>query len=470
MAYGTNKARDAFTALNRFGLGSGPHHADRLNNDPRGALEAELTVPNVASLGADFLLSSQEYLVQLAGYRRRLELARRQEARLKAHQAMTPYVLPPAQSSFGPSPENLLYVNEIAARLTRYREAPLGLTERLVLFWSNHFSISMKDGMIRMIAGAYEREAIRPHVLGRFSDMLKAVAQHPAMLLYLDNSASVGANSLTGLRNERRGLNENLAREMLELHTLGANGGYSQTDVIALANMLTGWTISSADADGINGGRFTFAPADHEPGDQKLLGRMFAEGGLEQGEAALDHLASQPATARHVAFKLAKHFVADTPPPVLVDRLAGCFQETDGDLGEVLRALIASPEAWDEPAGKLRTPQEFLIAAARLTGRPDEAKMAINHLNAMGQPFWNAGSPQGFPDSADQWLSPTGINMRLEVADQIGRISLSDSPLDLLEAAFGSMVSSETRETVRRAESRHQAITLLLLSPEFQRR
>lgn len=460
----------AFTALNRFGAGARAGDLDHVRTDPQGALLQELTSPGISALSGQVLESSEEAMRRLAGFRRVVETARLEEKRLTAQPMMAPYVLPPPRSTFGPSPEHNAYLHEVAARLAQFQAVPIGFVERLVLFWSNHFAVSVKDGTIRMIAGSYEREAIRPHVLGRFADMAKAVAQHPAMLLYLDNNTSVGAHSLTGLRDPRRGLNENMAREMLELHTLGPGNGYTQVDVIALANILTGWTIASADADSQRGGRFTFAPAAHEPGSQMLHGRLFVEDGLEQGEAAIEFLATQPATARHVARKLARHFVADQPPAALVERLAATFQETDGDLREICRTLIASPEAWHRPAEKLRSPQEFLMAALRLTGRPDEAKTAIRHLQVMGQPFWHPASPSGYPDQVADWLSPTGLLMRVQVADQISRLTLADSPLELVDEAFGGAVSPETLETVRRAGTRHQAIALLLMSREFQRR
>ncbi len=470
MAYGANKVQNALTALNRFGLGSGRASREHLSDDPKGALQAELAAGGNAALSADILLTSQQGLATLANYRLKVDTARLQGERLRTAGTKTPYVLPPPKSMLGISPERATYINEIAIRLTRFRQVPIGFVERLVLFWGNHFTIAIKGGELRMIAGAYERESIRPHVLGNFSDMLRAVAKHPAMLIYLDNNKSVGPNSLAGLRNKRLGLNENFAREMLELHTVGIEAGYTQADVTALACILSGWTVSSSNADVVNGGRFAFAPANHEPGDQRVLGHMFPDGGVEQGEAILDYLAIQPATAHHIAVKLATHFVTDQPAPSLVERLARRFRDTRGDLGELALELISSPEAWEAPRSKLRTPQEFLIAASRLTGRPDEAKMAIVHLEAMGQPFWNAGSPKGYPDTTSDWLSPTGIQMRVEVADQISRIALEESPLALAESAFGDAVSTQTRETIRRAESRAQAISLLLMSPEFQRR
>ncbi|MBS7545030.1 DUF1800 domain-containing protein [Ancylobacter oerskovii] len=495
----------ALTALRRFGLGPRRGDLARIRSDPRGALIEELAQPATARLEDTSLPGSQQALARNAAYQRAVTRARQQKAPVAEAARATSVALrapaerapggsmeaasggmatPPAGmatppvgmaapsmggNGLGPSPDVPVYEQEVAARLIRLHDVPVGFTERLVLFWANHFAIALKDGTVRILAGAFEREAIRPHVLGRFADMLKAVEQHPAMLFYLDNNQSAGPASNVALKN-RRGLNENLARETLELHTLGVAGGYSQADVTSLARILTGWTVASADEDAFNGGRFTFAPVRHEPGEQTLLGHVYPEGGVEQGEAALLALAAHPATARHIARKFAAHFVGDDPPPALVDRLAASFRTSGGDLKELARSLIESPQAWEAPADKLRSPQEFLFAAVRLTGKPDQVKMALGQLVAMGQPMWNPGSPKGFPDRSDEWLSPTGIKTRLDVADQIGRIAGAADPLELAEAAFGASVSQETLRAIRRAESRPQAVALLLMVPEFQRR
>ncbi|MBB3769687.1 uncharacterized protein (DUF1800 family) [Angulomicrobium tetraedrale] len=491
----------ALTALRRFGLGPRRGDIARLRADPRGALIEEMARPAAIRLDDPSLPGSQSALARNAAYQRAVTRARETRApppdvaapmnvALRGPQrpaapampagmasGMAPDMASPSMgapsmagpAAKAPAPDNLVYEQEIAARLVRARSAEVGFTERLVMFWANHFAIALKDAPVRITAGAFEREAIRPHVLGRFPDMLRAVEQHPAMLAYLDNTQSIGPRSNAALKN-RRGLNENLARETLELHTLGVDGGYTQADVTALARIITGWTIASADEDAFNGGRFTFAPARHEPGDQTLLGRVYPEGGVEQGESALLSLAAHPATARHIARKFAAHFVADDPPPALVDRLAASFRTSGGDLKELARTLIESPEAWADAPAKLRSPQEFLFAALRLTGKPDEAKVAAGQLVAMGQPVWNPGSPKGFADRSDDWLSPTGIKTRLDVADQIGRTAATAEPLELADAAFGGAVSAETLQAVRRAESRPQAIALLLMSPEFQRR
>ncbi|MCB4768379.1 DUF1800 family protein [Ancylobacter sp. Lp-2] len=485
--------RVALTALCRFGLGPRPGDLSRIRSDPRGALIAELAQPAALRLDDARLPTSQQGIARFAAYQRAVTRARQQRsaeeerpgavavalrrdappgsARTQPAMAMDGSMAAPAMAGngAGPSPDVPMYEQEVAARLIRLHDTPTGFTERLVMFWANHFAIALKDGSVRSAAGAFEREAIRPHVLGRFADMLKAVEQHPAMLFYLDNNQSIGPTSNAALKN-KRGLNENLAREMLELHTLGVDGGYTQADVTALARILTGWTVASADEDGLYGGRFTFAPVRHEPGEQTLLGRTYADDGLDQGEAALLSLAAHPATARHIARKFAAHFVADDPPAALVDRLAMSFRTSGGDLRELARVLIDSPEAWDAPATKMRSPQEFLFAALRLTGKPDQVKGALGQLVALGQPMWNPGSPKGFADRSDAWLSPTGIKTRLDVADQIGRAAGATEPMALAEAAFGSTASGETLQTLRRAESRPQAIALLLMAPEFQRR
>jgi uncharacterized protein (DUF1800 family) len=346
-----------------------------------------------------------------------------------------------------------------------------GIGERLVMFWSNHFAVSVNKGNpVRMFAGLMEREAIRPHVFGRFADMLLAVERHPAMIIYLDNQQSVGPNSRAGQR-RGRGLNENLAREILELHTLGVDGGYGQEDVTALARIITGWTLAAPNGAKGPPGTFRFNPNTHEPGAQALLGRRYPEGGLEQGEAALADIARHPATARHLARKLARHFVADAPPPALTARLEAAFRDSDGDLRQVTLALLDAPEAWSPESLKMRTPQEFLIAAGRVLGRRPTIGQVMQPLNAMGQPVWQPGGPNGYPDGVSDWASPEGVKTRLDVAAAIGRQAAGAvDPRRLLDDAFGAAVSPETRAAVTRAETRHQAIALALMSPEFQRR
>jgi uncharacterized protein (DUF1800 family) len=318
------------------------------------------------------------------------------------------------------------------------------------------------------MAGGYEREAIRPHILGRYADMLLAAEGHPAMLIYLDNSISMGANSVAGI-NRTRGLNENLAREILELHTLGVRTGYEQDDVTRFANVLTGWTIIPAANDPVHGVEFIFNPRMHEPGAQRVLGKFYADAGVEQGRAVLADLARHPATATHVATKLARYFSADDPPPPLVERLAKTFRDTEGDLKEVAKALVMSEECWTPERGKLKRPCEWVAAIARTTGLRSNTQRFTGGQRLMGEPLWQPSSPQGFADNEAAWIDGTGL--RLDVANSVAeRVADRVDPRELVETALGPLASDETRQAVARAESRPQALALVFMSPEFQRR
>lgn len=499
------RQQDLLIALNRFGLGARPGDPDRISADPRDSVLRQLALRDAAVLPATSLASSESALRK----NRLHELAQEAErdrnrpaggasavlAAARPAQSAPPAMayaagqapaLPaavaaspaeaqgkapaPAPARTEPPVQQVLFRAEAASRFAWWASTEAPFVERLAQFWSSHFCVSAaKGGHLRSSCGAYEREAIRPHVLGRFADMLKAVETHPAMLIYLDNQSSIGPNSRNG-RNSRRGLNENLAREILELHTLGVDGGYAQADVTALSCIITGWTVTSVDDDLLHGGRFTYAPARHEPGAHRLLDVAYAESGLDQGLAALDALARHPSTARHVARKLARHFVADDPPPALVQRLEARFRETDGDLAEVSRALVTAPEAWSTPLAKIRPPVEIVAAASRATGRVPEVQQGLGWLNALGQPLWQPPGPNGWPETVDAWASPEGMATRLDLAAQWGRLSGALNPRDLLDQTLGAAASRETRQAVGRAESRPQGLALLFMSPEFQRR
>ncbi|MFO1147899.1 MAG: DUF1800 family protein [Alsobacter sp.] len=483
-------------ALQRFGLGARPGDPARIAGDPRGFVRAQVQARDAAMLASDALEPGDRAyrLTRMSEMQRERERSR--TAMLGASDAAgmaggmaggtagatmaspapssadTKPAAAPGKPDAKPEPpvEQKLFRAEATARFERFARTESGLPERLVAFWSNHFAVSVAKGNnVRVLAGPFEREAIRPHVLGRFADMLHAAESHPAMLFYLDNNQSIGPTSRNGI-NSKRGLNENLAREILELHTLGVDGGYSQSDVTSFARVITGWTVTSPDEDFLYGGRFTFGPARHEPGDHAVLTKIYAEGGVEQGRSVLDDLARHPATARHVARKLATHFVADDPPPALVDRLARRFADTQGDLREVTLALVDSPEAWDAPATKLRTPQDFVCAALRATGRMPDIGAILGALNALGQPLWQPPGPNGFSDSSAAWASPEGMNTRLDLAAQWGRQNGALNPKELLDAVLGPAASPETRQAVARAESRQQGLALLFMSPDFQRR
>ncbi len=518
-------ARDsqaALVALNRFGFGArGGASGDFLNaaSDPRGFVKAELGRPNGVLLEVPGLQSTAalgkavfdyQFEIQQArdaaarpgapagttegpqpqpdmkGQRRNLSLngiameITAKELPAKAPEnpdaAMTPAeTMQPATPKPPPQPLNIIqktFRAEALARLQRAAIADCGFVERLVVFWSNHFCISAnKGGLARMWAGSFEREAIRPHVLGRFGDMLKAVEQHPAMLFFLDNQQSLGPDSRAG-KNRNRGLNENLAREILELHTLGVGGGYSQDDVTSLAHVITGWTYAGRQGQLGTSGTFVFNANAHQPGAQRVMGKIYDANGVAQGEAVLADIARHPSTAKFVAGKFARHFVADDPPPALVARLADVFVRSDGDLKALALALLDSDEAWKAPQGKMRSPYEFLVAAGRLLVQiPNDPGRYLNGLNVLGQPLWSPAGPNGFADSNAAWAAPEGIKLRLDMSAQMAsRLADGVDPRDLLELVAADAASSETRRTIERAESRQQALALLLMSPEFQRR
>jgi uncharacterized protein (DUF1800 family) len=524
-------ARDsqaALVALNRFGLGArGGASGDFVNaaSDPRGFVKADLSRANAVLLEVPGLLSTPalaeavfEYQFEIkqardaaaksgapipgseAGaensrpQRRNLslnnlamEMAPREPAKQpgnepakqnadNANAAMTPTEpMQPNAAKAPPQPLNVIqktFRAEALARLQRAAMVDCGFAERLAVFWSNHFCISAnKGGLARMWAGSFEREAIRPHVFGRFADMLKAVEQHPAMLFFLDNQQSLGPDSRAG-QNRHRGLNENLAREIMELHTLGVGGGYTQDDVTSLARIITGWSFAGRQGKLGTPGSFIFNANAHQPGPQRLLGRIYEDNGLAQGEAALADIARHPSTAKFIATKFARHFVADDPPPVLVARLQDVFHKTDGDLKALAIALVDSDEAWQAPRTKLRSPYEFVVASGRLLSRiPEDPGLYLGSLNLLGQPLWSPAGPNGFPDTNAAWAAPEGMKLRLDISARVGsRLADSIDPRDLLQLAAADAASTETRQTIERAASRQQAVALLLMSPEFQRR
>jgi uncharacterized protein (DUF1800 family) len=366
-----------------------------------------------------------------------------------------------------PDPGRAIYLSEAKARIDSAVAAETGFAERLVWFWSNHFCISADK--IQSMSGAYEREAIRPYILGPFVEMLQKTEGHPAMLFYLDNSASMGPNSIAGI-NRTRGLNENLAREILELHTLGVRSGYTQDDVVGFANILTGWTFLPVGDNPEHGGEFVFNRRLHEPGAHTIMGVSYAESGVEQGRAVLRNLASHPSTATHVATKLVRHFVADQPPPEMVERLAKTYRDTGGDLKEVSRALVNSPEAWSLPPTKLKRPSEWVVSMVRATGitQVDPARFTGGQA-LLGEPLWRPPAPKGYSDEESAWID--GMGRRLDVANNFAeRIAGRIDPHFIVDTVLASNVSPEVNEAVKRAESRQQALALLFMAPEFQRR
>ncbi|MBP7668335.1 MAG: DUF1800 domain-containing protein [Burkholderiaceae bacterium] len=380
---------------------------------------------------------------------------------------------------------------DVRARLATAAASQQPFNERLALFWANHFTVSLAKASTRGAAGAFEREAIRPHIGGRFVDLLRAAVQHGAMLRYLDNDRSAGPDSAVVRRLARRagttppqvtGLNENLARELLELHTLGAAGGgaayggwggYSQADVTALAAVLTGWrvpppaTLAQPDAASA-----WFDPAWHQPGTKQVLGRTHPAG-PEGLESVLQQLAAHPGTARFIATKLARHLVADEPPPALVARLADTFLQTGGDLPAVYRSLVLAPEAWAPQPVKLKTPEEFVLSSARLLRLGDGLVQRAPDagIGTLGQRLMAAPSPAGWPDRAEEWLGPDAMWKRVEWATRLAdRLGGQVDARALASRSLGPRLSDHTARQIDRAADGRQALALLLLSPDFQRR
>ncbi|MGF6532348.1 uncharacterized protein (DUF1800 family) [Paraburkholderia sp. GAS206C] len=374
-----------------------------------------------------------------------------------------------------------VYRTAVNVRVNSALTSSTPFIDRLVHFWANHFAVSTEKPQVAALAGAFEMEAIRPHVLGRFDDMLVAVEQHPAMQIFLDQTRSVGPDSMAAMRAEqrnpdnKRGLNENLAREIMELHTLGVRSGYTQADVTEFARALTGWSVAGVRGPQPNGaapGSFVFHEQLHEPGSRTILGRRYDQQGEDQALAVLHDFAASPATAQHIASKLARHFVSDNPPPAVTERLANAFERSGGDLPTVYRALIDSPEAWSPVAVKFKTPWEWTISSMRGLGWQDVGNLqGAPLLTQLGEPVWRPGSPAGYDDIAASWAAPDALVRRVEVAQRFAaRVGDQLDPRTLGQTLLVGSISAPTATAVSRAESASTAIALLLVSPDFQRR
>ena len=385
-----------------------------------------------------------------------------------------------AQRKAGRERRHRYWARDVARYCERLIETIDPLRERLVLFWTDHFAVSAAKGAVRLAAGPMVEEAIAPRVYGRFADLLRAAVLHPAMLYYLDARASVGPNSPIG-RRRGFGLNENLAREVLELHTMGVGSGYTQDDVVALARILTGVKLDR------NTGLSGFRPAMAEPGKHRVVDRAFSVQSMDDVHVALDHLATLPATARHITGKLVDHFVGPHRAPDLRRALADAFVRSGGDLAVVTRTLITHEDAWQLPLENVRPPLDFVVATARLAGpafpapvredrpRPGDrfarGRFVSQLSRSMGQRVWQPPSPAGFPANAEFWLSAAGLSARLDWAGRLSRrLVRTGEPLDVLERALGPVASGRTRTVVSRAPNARTAIALVVGSPEFNMR
>ncbi|HXH16467.1 MAG TPA: DUF1800 domain-containing protein [Sphingomonas sp.] len=500
-------------ALNRFGLGARP--GDTIPGDPAQWVLAQCEAFDARPAAIASAPSTASVSVGLASYFAELKTLRAQfgprmgrpKAAVGPQMAPPPsmdmpapgaamaVVNPPAAPSDGGDAGALArqdarqragkrsredYGAAVAARTIAALTTDAPFVERLVHFWANHFAVSTDKLEVTGLAGPMEFEAIRPHVLGTFSDMLSAVERHPAMLLYLDQAVSVGPDSPFAARRLKRrsGLNENLAREIMELHTLGVRSGYTQADVTEFARAMTGWTVAGIGRgpgarvqDDSRPGAFLFLADVHQPGDRSVMGKRYPAAGEAQAQAVLADLAVHPATATHIATKLARHFAGDTPPPAMVERLKAAFLKSGGDLPTVYRALVASPEAWTPGPVKFKSPWEWYLSTMRALGtKTVQPGVTVGLMNQLGQPVWKPGQPVGYDDIAAAWAGPDAILRRVEAAE---RFASRAGPVDaraLAPILFPAALSPSTAQGLARAESPAQALALLLVAPESMRR
>ena len=518
---------EALHALNRLAFGPAPGDLDRVTQMGVHAWIAEqlhperLALPSFLADQLSTLRTPSETQRQMVDQYR--EMAREAKAAKQAETASPDG----GKAVTGQGADRRRQVAAITVeageeRLLQALASPRQLQEVLVDFWFNHFNVFQGKGLVRVLVESYEREAIRPHVLGRFRAMLGATAKHPAMLFYLDNwlSAAPGYQPRRGTA-KVSGLNENYAREVMELHTLGVDGGYSQQDVTELARILTGWTLAPQEprrrrfgqgmddtASGRGDSIFAFDPARHDDGTKTWLGRSVPPNGQLEGEFALDVLANHPATAKHIAFKLARRFVADEPAPALVDRLARRFTDSGGDLRAVMQALVDSPEFSDPRPVKFKTPYQYAVSSVRATGiATTNVKPLMAVLSQLGQPLYGCQTPDGWHDTEADWLNPNAITQRVNFATALasGKLPLqrvddpnapeepngmkamerqtdramaraeaaegSTPPVDAatLLATLGPAISDKTRAAVTAAQPALRA-ALVLGSPDFMRR
>jgi uncharacterized protein (DUF1800 family) len=492
------------------------HLLDRLAYGPRpGDLE------RVTAMGAEAYIDEQlapEKIAQPPQLRAQLDAL--DSTRLGAAELFRRYG-PPARRAAGDDPAARRQVQKAAnrvaeqalqARLLRAVYSPAQLQEVMTDFWFNHFNVFRGKGLEeRVWLAAYERDAIRPYALGRFRDLLGATAKHPAMLYYLDNWQSTVPHT-DRFGDSKGGLNENYARELMELHTLGVDGGYTQKDVTELARILTGWTYLPRDWEQGGDAPFTFEPKRHDFGGKTLLGAHFDGSGESEGEQALDMLARSPATARHLSWQLAQYFVADDPPPALVERMARRYQQSDGDIREVLRLLFHSPEfrSAQSTGNKFKTPYQYVVSALRASGTEvRNFRPALGALNQLGMPLYGCQTPDGWKNTESAWLNPDAMVYRLNFATALGsgrlpllrpeaslpvpddgepmpkpmNASMNNAPAEpefgdedrppppdpaLLEATLGHPFSAQTTAALDAARPRLRA-ALMLGSPEFMR-
>jgi len=450
-------------AVNRFGYGARGDELAHAKADPIKWLTSQLQAIDFS----DKQPSSDDIFIAYAKFKKQKKVMEQQQKQTQS----TPVQAPDEnkkQSKMIKQAARKTHVKMNAAFLKQAIASEHSVSWRLLDFFSNHFSVSSSGRLMVGLSPTLEREAIAPNLLGNFADMLLAVEQHPAMLVYLNNEKSFGPNSRMA-KKRKIGLNENLAREIMELHTLGVDGPYNQSDVVELAKAITGWSVKRPKKE--HGTGFVFRAYGHEPGARKLLGQTYSQQGIKQGQQILRDLAMHPSTANYVCSKIVHHFVSENAPQSLIEKMKKTWLNNQGNIKKVMLTLFSAEEAWLQSPQKFKTPREFVISTYRaLAPNKINDRSLFNSLNNLGQMPFNAGSPAGFSDDESDWLGASALMARVEwsslISAQLKRINAEQ----VMVTALGNSISQNTYQMVMRAESRQQASTLLLMSPEFQRR
>jgi uncharacterized protein (DUF1800 family) len=460
-----------YHAASRFGLGACRSDLSAMSDDPQGWLEAQLDTARGSHVDVpsskDTLTAGQNAMFER---RRKQQDGKTSEAKGRARQTQQAQDM---QRSMRRRTRQALQ-KQIGARIEHAVSTDAPFRERLVHFYSNHFTVS-QQGRPQLIGSCvgYENEAIRSTLNGHFGQMLVSAVGHPVMLLYLDNARSIGPKSQAG-RRRNVGLNENLAREVLELHTLGVDGGYNQDDVQGLAKMLTGWTVGNERFRrfGVKTGEAAFVSFLHEPGKQKLLGKSYGNDGVGQATQALKDLSLHKATARHLATKLARHFIADVPPSAAVDKLEDAYLKTDGHLPSVHRQLLHLQESWSHDAKKFKTSHVYIVSVFRgleLSTNAVVSRGTLEGLRIMNHMPFTAPSPAGWPDVETHWASPSALKQRLQWGVAIGnRTGRGIDARQAMQTMLDPADAGPLTKSLARAESSSQALSLLVASPDMQ--
>jgi uncharacterized protein (DUF1800 family) len=446
------KINRGLIAVNRFGLGATGTELSDAGNDPEKWLLKQLVTPVLGNAPVD-TVTALKVISDIKAFQQQ-----RRQTNMKGPKVRETIIKPFQQSLLMGSLEHSV-------------ETKVPFATRLLDFFSNHFSVSASNQSLTVLAPTLERDAIVPNLFGKFEDMLIAVEQHPAMLIYLNNAKSVGPNSARGKK--ARGLNENLAREIFELHTLGVDGGYTLGDIRQLAMAISGWSYSNWNAIE-EGAGFKYRNKNHEPGTRNILGKPYLNNGVNQGQAVLVDLARNKKTAEFISFKLAQHLIADNPPKELVASMRDTWIRTDGNIKAVVTTLIKHPQSWNSQAQKFKTPREFVVSACRALNHSkivDEGLLdvALHGLGFMGQKPFGAGSPAGYSQLNSAWTGSDALMKRIDWVNLLSKKTRATVP-DVAERIFASQLSSRTAKSLAGAESRVQGLALLLLSPEFQSR